>query len=195
MEHVHHVCIVLIFLVIDIEHLLIVQILLGLVKNAQHTLKPVVHLSLEQGYLHNNAIMGETFHKRFFLSLRHDLSIIVEHIMVDIDHRFLDVAHAMAKQINSYHRIGKPFRRIVTDIYLVAVLCTKILAKAQRLGIEPCLLQLNQDYPLLHFPFPCISLSDRCRKVYAKHGERVTRGVGIFVRSHLYPHDLFLQQG
>ena len=84
--------------------------------------------------------MGKALHKRLFLSFLDYLTIVVVNIMIDIYHRFIYVANPMPEQVDSHHRVGEAFRRVIADVNFVAILCPKILAETQRLGVEPCFL-------------------------------------------------------
>ena len=141
MEHIHHVGIILIFVLVDVEHLFVLHIFPRLVEYAEHLFKAVVHAPLQSWYLHDYAVVCKALHERLLLSVLDHLSVVVVYIMVYVYHRLLNVAHTMPEQIDSHHGVGKAFRRVAAYVQLVAVLRTKILAEAQCLRVEPCLLQ------------------------------------------------------
>ena len=89
--------------------------------------------------------------------------------MVDVDDWVGNVSHAVSQQIDRHHRVGVPFLGVDLYVVFVAVLHAKVLAEAQRFGVQPCLLEFNQD-DLLRTVF----LTDRRRKVDAEHRKRVS---------------------
>ena len=194
MEHIHHVGIILIFVLVNIENLLVFRIFPRLVEYAEHLLKTVVHTAFQSRYLHDYAVVGETLNERVFLALLYHLAVVVEHVVVDINHRLLNVADSMSEKVNGNHWICESFRRVFADVYLVTVLRTQILAEAQGLRVEPCLLQFYKDDAVLESLALSVLLPHGSCKVDAEHGERVACGVYILVRAHLHLHHLFLQQ-
>ena len=192
MQHIHHVVVVGIFVLVNLKHLLCVALNIGLVEHAQYLLQTVVDIALQSWYLHNYAVVYKTLYKRFGIALGNDVAVIVENIMVYVYYRLLDVAHLMAKQIYSYHRVGKALFVGLADIVLVVVLCAKILAESQRLGVEPSLLQLNQHNAVLYLIAFLLAYSSR--EVNAKHRQRVACSVAVFMWPHSYMNHFFLQQ-
>ena len=169
MEHIHHVGIILIFVLVNIENLLVFRIFPRLVENAEHLLKAVVHTAFQPRYLHNYAVVGETLNERVFLALLYHLAVVVEHVVVDINHRLLNVADSMSEKVNGNHWICESFRRVFADVYLVTVLRTQILAEAQGLRVEPCLLQFYKDDAVLESLALSILLPHGGCKVNAEH--------------------------
>ena len=167
MQHIHHVVVIGILVLIYLKHLLGIALNLCLVKHAEHLLKPVVHVAMQKRYLHNDAVVGKTLHERLFMAVDYDVSVIVEHVMIDIHYRLLDVAHLVAEQIYSNHGVGKAFFIRLAYVILVAILRTKILSETQRLGVEPRLLQLNKHNAV--FYDIAFALTYSCSKVDAKH--------------------------
>ena len=141
MEHIHHVGIILIFVLVDVENLFVLRIFPRLVEYAEHFFKAVVHAPLQSRYLHYYTVVCKALHKRLLLSVLDHLSVVVVYIVVDVYHRLLDVAHTMSEQIDRHHGVGETFGRVAAYVQFVAVLRTKILAETQCLRVEPCLLQ------------------------------------------------------
>jgi len=190
-QHIHHVVVVGIFVLVNLKHLLCVALNIGLVEHAQHLLQTVVDIALQSWYLHNDAVVRKTLYKRFGIALGNDVAVIVENVMVYVYYRLLDVAHLMAKQIDSHHRIGKALFVGLADIVLVVVLCTKILAESQRLGVEPSLLQLNQHNTVLNLI--AFLFAHGSREVNAKHRQRVACSVAILMWPHSNMNHFFLK--
>ena len=192
MQHVQHVVVVSILVLVYLEHLLRVALHLGLVEHAEYLLETIVHITVQKRYLNDDTVMGKAFYERLFAAFLHDVAVIVEHVVIDIHYRFFDVSDTVSEEIYSHHRIGKAFLISLTYVVLVAVLRSKILAETQRFGIEPRLLQLNQHHAVfLHIAF---TLTNGSCKVNAEHRERVACGVAVFMRTHRHVHHFFLQQ-
>ena len=113
--------------------------------------------------------MCKAFNKRLLLAVLHHLAVIVVHIMIDINHRLFYIAHTMAEQIYSHHRIGEALGRVGANVHLVAILRAKILPKAQRLGVEPCLLQFDKHHAVFKRLAISVFLSHGGSKVNTKH--------------------------
>ena len=192
MQHVQHVVVVGILVLVYLEHLLRVALHLGLVEHAEHFLQPVIHIAVQKRNLNDDAVMGKAFYKGLFAAFLHDVAVIVEHVVIDIHYRFIDISDTVSEEIYSHHRIGKAFLVFFAYVALVAVLRSEILAETQCFGIEPRLLQLNQHHAvLLHIAF---ALTNGSCKVNAEHRERVACGVAVFMRTYRHVHHFFLQQ-
>ena len=191
-QHIHHVVVVGIFVLVNLQHLLCVALNISLVEHTQHLLQTVVDIALQTRYLHNDAVVRKTFYKRLGIALGNDVAVIVEDVVVYVYYRLLDIAHFMAKQIDSHHRIGISFFVSLAYIVLVVVLCAKILAESQRLGVEPSLLQLNQHDAV--FNLIAFLLAHGSREVNTEHRQRVACSVAIFMWPHSDMNHFFLQQ-
>ena len=192
MQHVQHVVVVSILVLVYLKHLLRVALHLSLVEHAEHLFQPVVHIAMQKRNLYDDAVVGETLYERLFAAILHYIAVIVEHVVIYVHYRFFDISDTVSKEIYSHHRIGKAFLISLTYIVLVAVLRSKILAKTECFGIEPRLLQLNQhNAVLLHIAF---ALTNGSCKVNAEHRERVACGVAVFMRTYRHVHHFFLQQ-
>ena len=192
MQHVQHVVVVSIFVLVYLKHLLRVALHLSLVEHAEHLFQPVVHIAMQKRNLYDDAIMGKTLHKGFLAAFLYNVAVIVEHVVIYVHYRFFDVPYLMSKEIYSHHRIGKAFLISLAYIVFVAVLRSKILTETECFGIEPRLLQLNQHHAvLLHIAF---ALTNGSREVNAEHRERVACGVAVFMRTYRHVHHFFLQQ-
>lgn len=121
----------------------VIGIRLCLVEHAEHPLQPVVNLTVKKRYLNNNAVMHKTVNKRVGNALGNHVAIIVVRIMVDIDHRLLNLTDAVSEKVNGNHRNGIARMTVLVDITFVTVLSTKVLAETQGLRLQPCLLQLH----------------------------------------------------
>ena len=168
-EHIHHVVITFIFVFVDIEYLLVVNVFLGLVEYAEYLFKAVVHPSFEERYLHYDTVVRKALDKRFFLAVLNHFAVVVINIMVYVNHGFLYVAHPMTEQVNGHHGIGKALGGVVAYVNLVAVLCSEILAEAKSLCVQPCLLQFYQNNAVFQFAAVRFFLADCGSKIYAEH--------------------------
>ena len=192
MQHVQHVVVVSILVLVYLEHLLRVALNLGLVEHAEYLLETIVHIAVQKRYLNDDTVMGETLHEWLFAAFLHDVAVIVEHVVIDVYYRFVDISDTVSEEIYSHHRVSKAFLVFFAYVALVAVLCSEILAETQCFGIEPRLLQLNQhNTVLLHIAF---ALTNGSREVNAEHRERVACGVAVFMRTYRHVHHFFLQQ-
>ena len=192
MQHVQHVVVVGILVLVYLEHLLRVALNLGLVEHAEHLLETIVHIAVQKRYLNDDTVMGETLHEWLFAAFLHDVAVIVEHVVIDVYYRFIDISDTVSEEIYSHHRVSKAFLVFFAYVALVAVLCSEILAETQCFGIEPRLLQLNQYHAvLLHIAF---ALTNGSREVNAEHRERIACGVAVFMRTYRHVHHFFLQQ-
>ena len=90
--------------------------------------------------------------------------------MVHVDHGLLYVANKVAKQVDGHHGIGEALGRVVAYVHLAAILRAKILSEAQRLGVEPRLLQLYQYHAVLQIAIVRVPLAHCGGEVYAEHG-------------------------
>ena len=194
MEHIHHVGIALIFVLVNIEDLFVFSVFLRLVKNTQHCFKAVVHAAFEPWYLHYDAVVSETLHEWLFLAVSHHVAVVVIHVVVHVDDGFLNVAYAMAEQVHRHHGIGVALWRVVAYVYLIAVLRAEVLAETQRLRVEPRLLQLYQHHAVFQLSILGVFLAHRGGKVDAEHREGVACGIDILVWAHLHFHHVLLQQ-
>ena len=192
MQHVQHVVVVGILVLVYLEHLLRVALHLGLVEHAEYLLETIVHIAVQKRYLNDDTVMGKAFYERLFAAFLHDVAVIVEHVVIDVYYRFIDISDTVSEEIYSHHRVSKAFLVFFAYVALVAVLCSEILAETQCFGIEPRLLQLNQhNTVLLHIAF---ALTNGSCKVNAEHRERVACGVAVFMRTYRHVHHFFLQQ-
>ncbi len=140
--------------------------------------------------MHNDAVVCEAFHEVVRDSVCHFTPVVVVSLVADIEHGFQDVAHAMSKQVYGHHGNGVSlFFAFVADVFLVVVLCAKILSEPQGLGFEPCLLQFDQ-----HEVSAPVGLPHGSAKVNAEHGDLVACAVWIFVAAHIHGHHILLQQ-
>ena len=136
--------------------------------------------------------MCKTLHKRLHIAILNNVSVIVEHVVVDIYNRLLYVANPMPEQINSHHWVGKTFIFGFAYIVFIAVLSSQILAKTQRLGIKPRFLQFYQHNTVLYLI--AFALTYCSSKVNAKHRQRVSCCIAVFMRTYRHMNHFFLQQ-
>ena len=143
-------------------------------------------MSVQTRYLHNDTVMCQTIHERVGQPLRHDVVIIVTRLVAHVQHRFLYVAHLMAQQINGHHRQGmSPIRHVLR----IRIVYAQILPEAQRLSVQPSLLQFYQNKVLM-----AVSLPYGCAEVDAEHRQGVAVLITILVGAHLHGHHVLLQQ-
>ena len=190
MNDTQHVGIVLIGGLVKTQCLLAAALLVTLVEDAQHTVKPIARTNAKTGYLDDDAVVSQTVNKRIGQSLRHHTSIIVVRLAAHIQHRLLDVAHLMPKNIHRHHRDSVCTPPLRLHVLLVGILRTKILTKTKRLRGQPGLLELYQDEMLC-----AVLLPNSGAKVDAEHRQAVTGYVGVLVTALLHSHHLLLQQG
>ncbi len=162
---------------------------LRLVEDTENFIQMVVDLTAEQRYLHDDAVMHQTLYEGVGDSFLHLIAIIVVGFVVDVDNRHLNIPHPMSEEINGHHGYGKAIVAVMANIAFITVLCAQVLPEAQRLRLQPCLLQLYKDEMLA-----AVALPDGSREVDTKHGNLVTRLIGVFVWTRLDAHDIFLQQ-
>ena len=73
----HHLFIVGIALVVQSQCLIGVLADIGLVEDTQHLVKPVVDLSVQPGYLNNDTVVCQAFHKGVGQALRHLFAVVI----------------------------------------------------------------------------------------------------------------------
>jgi len=95
----------------------------------------------------------------------------------------------VAQQIHGYHRQGMAVAAFLDDVLRVLVLHAEVLSEAERLRLQPCLLQFNEDEMLA-----AVFLANRGSEVDAEHRERVALVVGILVGTNLHARDVLLEQ-
>ena len=161
-----------------------------LVEHAQHTFKTVVHLTAQQRYLHDDAVVYQAVDKRVRQALDNLRTVVVERLVADIEHRHLNVAHTMAQQIYRHHRYGMPVAVVLRgDVLRVGILRAEILAEAQRLRLKPRLLELYQ-YKVA----AAVRLPNLRREVDAEHRNLVARAVGVLMTTDMNLDNILLQQ-
>ena len=184
-----HLQVTHIFVLIDIEHLMIVFVFLLLVKYTQYLCQTVVYPSMQERNLYDYAVVCKAFHKRVGHAVCHLIAVIVIRFVTHVKYRLLDVAHTVTEQIHGNHRYGISVRIIVFfDIVRIDILCAEILAEAQRLRFQPRFLQLNE-----HKLQTAVLLSHLCSEIYAEHRDFVAATVGILMLAHVHLHHLFLK--
>ena len=144
---------------------------------------------MQPGDLHDDAVVSQTVHKRIGKPLCHNLAVVVVRLPAHIQHRFLDVAYLVTQQIDRHHRDGVGTATFRLHVGLVGILCPEILAEAQRLRRQPCLLQFYQ-YQVLR----TVTLTHCGAKVDAEDGETFAPDIGVLVAALLHLHHLLLQQ-
>ena len=192
MQDVKHVGIALVATLVDVEHLAVESIHLGLVEEAQHLVEAVVDLTAQTGYLHDDAVVHQALHEGIGDALRHLVAVIVVRLVVDIEHGLLDVAHLVAKQIDRYHGDAVVHQSVLVlhDILGVGIVGAEVLTEAQRLSLEPRFLQFDE-----HEVVAAVCLAHTGSEVDAKHRNLVSATVGILMAAHIHLHHLLLEQG
>ena len=97
MQYVQHVVVVSILVFVYLKHLLRVALHLSLVEHAEHLLQSVVHIAMQKRNLNDDAIMGETLYERLFAAFLHDVAVIVEHVVIDVYYRFIDISDTVSE--------------------------------------------------------------------------------------------------
>ena len=167
MQHIEHLVVARIIVLVNFQHLVRVAFHIGLVEHTEHLLNAVVHIAVKTGNLNNDAVVREALDERLRVAVLNHIAVVVVDVMVDINYRLLYVAHLMAEKVDSHHGIGKAVSGVIAHVAFVAVLSAKVLAETQSLGVEPCLLQLYQhDAVLRRVTF---ALTHSGREVNAEH--------------------------
>ena len=191
MDEVHHVLVALVVALVELHIMAVAPVTVMLVEDAQHLVKAIVDLTLEQGELHDDAVMHQTAYERVAHALFHFLAIIVACHVVHIHHGLLHLTHTVTKQIYRHHRQGMAaIASLLDDVLLRIILGGEILAEAKCLCVKPCLLQLDENQP-----HGAIVLPHAGGEVDAEHGYLIAGDVGMLVPTHLHAHHLLLEQG
>ena len=188
-QNIHHVCVVLIIVLVDVEHLSIALVLMGLVEHAKHLFKAVVHPAMKTGYLHYDAVVNQTLDKGVGDAFGYLIAIIVVRLMYGINDRLFYVAHLMTKQVNRNHRYSELMRLFLADIVGIGILGTKILTETQCLRLKPGFLKLDK-----HKVLRAVALAHLGTKVDTKHRDVVAGAVGVLVFSHFHLEHLLLEK-
>ncbi len=191
MEDVSHLTVTVILTVVYVQDLPVVPVLAGLVKDSQNLHKAVVDVPVQQGYLHDNAVVHQAVHKRVGNASRHQPVLIVIGLVQDIQDRLLDVTHTVPQEIDTYH--GDAHAALVSlpnDVVGVGILRAQVLAETQCLRLEPGLLQFYE-----HKLQAAVILAHLRSEVYAEHGYLVAAAIRVLVLAHLHLDDLALEQG
>ena len=189
-EDILHVGVVLIVGVVQLYQLPVVLLLVGLVEYAEHPVQPVVDLPVQKRNLDDNAFMDEAVDERVGESIGHLAALVVTGLVVDIEHWHFDVSDPMPENIHRHHR--KPVGRaqlFLHHVLWVGILGSEILPEAQGLGLQPSLLQLDENQAQRP-----VVLADARPEVDAEHGDVVAVAIGVLVAAYLHLHHLFLQQ-
>ena len=131
--------------------------------------------------------MRQTVDKGVGQPLYHLVAEIILSLVMYIEHRFLYLSHAMAQQIDSHHgqRIA-----VGSHVLRITVLSAQILAEAQCLRFQPCLLQLYKDD--LH---AAVVLSNLRSEVDAEDRQCVALLIGVLMGSQLHFQHFLLKEG
>ena len=109
---------------VDIQIVLIVLADPLLVKDAQHLVKPVVNLSVQAGYLYDNAVMVKTIDKLIWNTTRDELVVVIVRLVTDIDDGVFYLANGMSQQVDSHHRQGMTVNAVGYNILRILVVNT-----------------------------------------------------------------------
>ena len=141
MKYMLHLTVTHIIVLVDIEHLMVVFVLVLLVEYAQYPCQTVVHTPMQKRYLDNDTVMGKALYKRVRHAVCHLVAVIVIRPMANVKHRLLNISHTVTEQIYRYHRDAVAVgTAILVDIVGVGILRAEILAETQCLRFQPCLL-------------------------------------------------------
>ena len=185
-----HLVVAVVCCLVDVQHLLGASGLVRLVEDAQYLVQTVVNLTVQEGYLHDDAVVGQTVDKRVGQSFGHLPVVIVVRVAAHVEHRFLDVANLMAQQVDGHHGDGIALPAVGYHVGRIGILGTQILAEAQGLGLDPRFLQLYE-----HQVLRAVGLANRRAEVDAEDGESVAPDVGVLVTSGFDVHYVLLQEG
>ena len=147
-------------------------------------------MSVQQGDLHDDAVVREAFDEGVGFIAFQEIAIVVVGVMVHVNHGRVDIAHSVAKQIDSHHGECVLVFAVFDNVLLSAVLRTEVLSEAQRLRFQPGFLQFDKHQMLVTIVFAYSG-----GEVNAKHGDAIARGVDILVRTLLYLHHSLFQEG
>ena len=67
-----------------------------LLEDAQYAVELCIHLPVQQWYLYDDALVRQTVDKLVGNAMGHPLAVIASRFGLYIEHRLLDVAHAVA---------------------------------------------------------------------------------------------------
>ena len=84
---------------------------------------------MQTGYLHDDAVVGETVDKGVGEPFLHLFAIIVIRTVVHIKHRLFYLAHLVAQQIHRHHGQGVAVLAVLLDIAFVLVLHAEVLSE------------------------------------------------------------------
>ena len=176
-------------LLVEVQVVLVVGAHVALVEDAQHLVQAVVHLAVQTRYLNDDAVVVQAVHEPVGNAAHDGPAVVVEGLMAHVDHRLLNLSHAVPQQVDGHHRQRVAVGAVGNDVLRVLVVHAQVLPEAQRLSGQPRLLQLNEDELLLAAGVP-----DGGAEVDAEDGQRLLLPVGVLVGAHLHFHYLLLQQ-
>ena len=122
MDDMHHFFIISIVVLVNAEHLLVVLALLRLVEKTQYFVEPIVDTTAKARDLHDDAVVCQTIKKGVGDSLDHQITVIVESMMVHIKNRFLHISNFVSKNIDCHHWQGIALFAFGVDIIGIGVL-------------------------------------------------------------------------
>ena len=127
----HHFVIAVEFIFVYAQHLIVSFFPLALVENAEHFVKSVIHASPQSRNLHDDAVVNQTVDESIGNTLYDGPSIVVQGLVFDVDHGFLDVPHLVSEQIYGNHGYAISFVfAILEDVFRIGILCSEVLAEA-----------------------------------------------------------------
>ena len=106
MQDVHHIGIVFVICCFETDNLLVPFVPFRLVEYAQYFVQLVVDLAMQQWYLYDDAVVYQTVDEWVRVSMFHLLSVIINSLMTDVNHSFVNVADTMSQEIDRHHRNG-----------------------------------------------------------------------------------------
>ena len=152
-DNVFHFRVACVFILIYLDGLLVGFAGIRLVKHAENFVQTVIDMSVQQGDLHDDAVVREAFYEGVGFIAFQEIAIVVVGVMVHVNHGRIDIAHSVAKQIDSHHRECVLVFAVFDNVLLSAVLRTEVLSEAQRLRFQPGFLQFDKHQMLVTIVF------------------------------------------
>ena len=144
---------------------------------------------MQTRYLHNDAVVSKAVDKRIGQALRHQFVVVVVRLTAHVEHWLFYVAHLVTQQIYRHHGNGVCALMLRQHILHIGILCTEILAEAQGLRFQPCLLQFYQYQVAV-----AVTLPDGGSEVNAEYRQPVATDVMVLVATCLNRHHVLFKQ-
>ena len=164
----------------------------GLVEHVQKAFEAVAGAPLKVGDLHDDGVVREAFDEAVGHTLGDDVGVIVQVAAADVNDGFFQVAQLVPQDVDGNHgnSVAAGVFRFFRDVLFGEVLRAQVLAEAEGLGCQPCLLQLDKNQVL-----GTVLVAHFGGEVNPEQGNVGLAQARVFVAAHLHLSDLFLQEG